>query len=112
MSVNALSQSSHIWSRATTALTNTPDTTDINSGKTTTPAPNTAPKPANTPAHGPFEKLSNDLQAVLMQWQQTGLAQTSTSEQATPPGTAAYAPQANPDSGQADTSSRRGVPTA
>jgi len=68
MSINPLGNVSNIWSRATTALTTTTDPTTL--PPTTPPADQDKTGTMQTAAAGtPFQKLSSDLQAVLLQMQ-------------------------------------------
>ncbi len=72
MSVNATSQASNIWARATTALTNSPSAQGLGQLK-----PNeaggakakTGPIQAGVASANPFQSLSNDLQSTIIQLQ-------------------------------------------
>jgi hypothetical protein len=84
MSINAVSQPSSIWTSATSALTTTPDATGLTSAK-----PNEAGGTTTTPKPGsvgttPFEQLSSNLQAVLVQMQAGQGSQTATSPNPVP----------------------------
>jgi hypothetical protein len=70
MSINPLSNVSSIWSRATTALTNTPDpSSKPAAGPSPSGPPNSAGQGSGVSPSTPFQKLASDLQAVLLQMQ-------------------------------------------
>lgn len=73
MSINPLSNVSSIWSRASTALTTTPDATSLPPAKATNPKTEASKTEASSgqtaSASTPFQKLSSDLQSVLLQLQ-------------------------------------------
>jgi hypothetical protein len=72
MSINAISHVANIWSRATSALSPTPqaqgmDTAKPNEAGGSKAAPNQAGSPSAPPS--PFQSLSSDLQQALIQMQ-------------------------------------------
>ncbi len=75
MSIHALSQFSQIWSRATTALVNTPDAGSAVSraalaGGRSGPGPRqAAAAPSDVSAATPFATLASNLQSVVLQLQ-------------------------------------------
>ena len=72
MSVNAISHVANIWSRATSALSPTPQAQGLDAAKPNEaggikPKPNQAGSPSAPPS--PFQSLSSDLQQALLQMQ-------------------------------------------
>ncbi len=108
MSINALSQASSIWSRATTALSPTPDASGLDAakpneaGSTGSSTATTAAGQPSSVGSSPFEQLASDLQAVLLQMQsgQDGAASAdptqSTTATPTAPGAQSATPSAAP----------------
>jgi len=96
MSINPLNHVSQIWSRATTALTQTPDVGSV-MARSSVPSGKGAVAPSDH-ASTPFATLASNLQSVLLQLQ-AGQAQSGPAPQAHP-----YAGQAQPATGSLSTS--------
>jgi hypothetical protein len=73
MSLNPLSHVSQIWSRATTALSNTPDAGSamarVGTGRSGQERQASAAAPSEASASTPFATLASNLQSVLLQLQ-------------------------------------------
>lgn len=71
MSVNATGHVSEIWSRATSALSNTPSPQSVGPARSEIQPDNRLPPPTRTDGAtaNPFQQLSSNLQSVLIQMQ-------------------------------------------
>ncbi len=82
MSINPLNNTSSIWSNATTALTGTPDSAAAFKPSTQPAKPtNTQVSQGTSGSATPFQTLSSNLQAVLLQMQ-SGQASQAASQTA------------------------------